>query len=259
MKMSHSDTDAPMKHADDQIDIVSQSPVLRWLDNFWYHYKWTVIIIAFFVVVFLICVIQMGSDPAYDINITYSGPYGFGSSDAELMYRDLSAALPADLNGDGERQAGFIRYQIYSEEEIRAEWKQVEEEREMAQSRGEDPSKIVSSINTSYNSTQYQQFTNSLLTGQSYILLCSPFIYEDVKADGRVCRLADLTNETLANAFDDCAVLLKDTAMYRSSEVLQKLPEDTLICLLTEIPQLFSKGNDTAHADAAQTFLGMIR
>ena len=257
--MNHSMNQEPSQHVDDQIDIVSQSPLLRWLDNFWYHYKWTVIIVAFFVIVILVCILQMTGDPVYDIHITYSGPYGFGSSDAESMYRDLSSSLPTDINGDGVKNAGFIRYQIYSEEEILAEWKQVEELREQAEARGEDPSEIVSSINTAYNSAQFQQFTNSLLTGQSYILICSPFIYEEVKGNGRVCRLADLSDTPIENAFDECAVLLKDTAMYQKSEIFQRLPEDTVICLLNEIPALFSQSNDTDHASAVETFLGMIR
>ena len=32
-------------------EITPQSKVLRWLDNFWYHYKWPTIIIAFFLIV----------------------------------------------------------------------------------------------------------------------------------------------------------------------------------------------------------------
>ncbi len=241
------------------VDLVERSPLLRWLDNFWYHYKWTVIVVAFFVIVAIVCIVQMTGDRAYDINIGYSGPYGFSATEAEQMYDALSDALPQDINGDGAKYAGFIRYQIYSEEEIKAEEQRIKEERIAAQARGEDPSKITSSINLSYNSTQYQQFTSSLLTGQCYIYLCSPFIYEDVKADGRVAKLADITDDVPSYAYDDCAVLLKDTAMYQSSEMLQKLPENTLVCLLTEIPQLFSQSSEGEHENAIKTFLGMIR
>jgi hypothetical protein len=47
--------------------------------------------------------------------------------------------------------------------------------------------------------------------------------------------------------------------MYQNSEILQKLPEDTLICLLTEIPPLFSQSDEGEYDAAIQTFLGMIR
>jgi hypothetical protein len=54
-------------------------------------------------------------------------------------------------------------------------------------------------------------------------------------------------------------VLLKDTPMYQNSEILQKLPEDTLVCLLTEIPQLFPQSGENTHKDAVSTFLGIIQ
>ena len=94
------------------VDIVERSPLLKWLDNFWYHYKWTVIVVAFFVIVLIVCIAQMAVDPAYDINIGYSGSYGFSAAEAERMYNTLSGALPEDLNGDGAKYAGLIRYQI---------------------------------------------------------------------------------------------------------------------------------------------------
>ncbi len=249
----------PQKLSDDGVEIVEQSPILRWLDNFWYHYKWTVIIVAFFLLVLIVCITQMFSDPVYDINITYSGPYGFGMSDANAMYHDLSTALPQDINGDGGKYAGFIRYQIYSEEEIEAEWKQVEEARRIAEAAGEDPSDIQSSINLSYNSTQYTQFRNALMTGQCYVYLCSPFIYEEMKASGRVCRIADVTDDLPAHLHDEYTVLLKDTKLWESSDVMQMLPEDTVICLLNEIPQLFSQNEAGTYEAAIEVFVSLIQ
>ena len=41
------------------INITASSPFMRWLDNFWYHHKWKVIIIAFFAIVIIIGVVQM--------------------------------------------------------------------------------------------------------------------------------------------------------------------------------------------------------
>ena len=255
--MSQPIHDSDEKYED--VEIAEQSPLLRWLDNFWYHNKWTVIIVAFFAMVLIVCLTQMFSDPVYDIYITYSGPYGFGMTDAEAMYQDLSDALPSDLNGDGARYAGFIRYQIYSEEEIKEEWEQVEQARKEAEARGEDPSEIQSSINTAYNSTQFSQFRSSLMTGQCYIYLCSPFVFEEMKASNRVCKISDITDTPPAHLNDEYSVLLKDTAMYQQSEMLQKLPENTVICLLTEIPQLFSQNEDHVYPDAKDTFLSLIQ
>ena len=43
----------------DDIDFTSESKVLRWWDNYWYHYKWHTIIGLFFVFVIVFCVILL--------------------------------------------------------------------------------------------------------------------------------------------------------------------------------------------------------
>ena len=48
-------------------DIKAASPALRWLDNFWYHHKWKVIIISFFVVVFAVGIFQMEGEFAHSL------------------------------------------------------------------------------------------------------------------------------------------------------------------------------------------------
>jgi hypothetical protein len=201
----------------------------------------------------------MFSDPVYDLYITYSGPYGFGMTDSNAMHATLSDALPQDLNGDGQKQAGFIRYQIYSEQEIEEDRKEIERLRKESEAAGEDPSDIQSSINLAYNSNQFTQFRNSLMTGECYIYICSSFVYEEMKASSRVCKITSLTETPPSHLHDEYTVLLKDTAIYASSEMLQKLPEDTVICILTEIPQLFSKKEDNSYAQAIEVFLSLIQ
>ena len=56
-------------------DIVAASPALRWLDNFWYHNKWTVIVVTFFVAVLLIGIVQMVGRPKYDTSVCLASPY----------------------------------------------------------------------------------------------------------------------------------------------------------------------------------------
>ena len=57
-------------------DVVAASPALRWLDNFWYHHKWAVIITVFFLVVLIVCVLQMSSRVQYDFNVIFVGNGG---------------------------------------------------------------------------------------------------------------------------------------------------------------------------------------
>ena len=45
---------------------------LKWLDNFWYHYKWPTIIAAFFIAVFAICIAQAVTRSEYDMYVRYA-------------------------------------------------------------------------------------------------------------------------------------------------------------------------------------------
>ena len=42
------------------------SKVLKWLDNFWYHYKWVAIIVTFFLVLGIILIVQLVSRENYE-------------------------------------------------------------------------------------------------------------------------------------------------------------------------------------------------
>lgn len=238
-----------------ELSLAEQSPVLKWLDNFWYHYKWPVIIVAFFIVVIVVCVLQQTGERDNDLNITYGGTYGFSLSEAEQMQQTLSGALVKDYNRDGTKYAGFVRFQIYSEEEIKAENDALNSA--LDEALGKDPNRPATggAINLAYNTEQARQLDQFVMTGESYIYICSPYVYETLKARGNVRLLKEVVGTLPSNALDDSAVLLKDTQWYASSEILQKLPEDTVICLLGK--SLFSA--EDVYANSVETFLSIIR
>ncbi|MGN1095334.1 MAG: hypothetical protein ACI4QR_02990, partial [Eubacteriales bacterium] len=80
----------------------------KWLENYWYHYKWPTIISVFFIVVFGICISQIVTRENYDIYIRYVG-------NAEItgtQYNDMESAiekLSGDKNGDGKSSVNFAR------------------------------------------------------------------------------------------------------------------------------------------------------
>ena len=52
------------------IDVKLSNPFFKWLDNFWYHHKWKVIIIAFFAIVIAVGVVQMVNKEECDVEVT---------------------------------------------------------------------------------------------------------------------------------------------------------------------------------------------
>ena len=255
MDRNRPDTPVDEKLQGDEIRLSEKSKLLAWLDNFWYHYKWHVIIALFFVLVIFVCIRQQAGDRQSDINVTYSGSYCFTAAEAEQMHRTFSNVTAKDYNGDGVKYAGFVRYQIYSAEEIKKENDAQTEALDQELGNDEGRPIVGSAVNTAYNTEQFRQFNQFVMTGESYIYVCSPYIYDELKSRGNVRLLKDILGEQPKNSYDESAVLLKDTAIYASSEILQKLPDDTVVCLLGK--SLFS--TDDVYNRSVETFLNLIK
>ena len=72
-----------------------------WFQNYWYYYKWPVILAVFFVVVIVFCVVQSESREDADAYILFAGPKFFELGEKELEYHkqmgEFAAAQKADL------------------------------------------------------------------------------------------------------------------------------------------------------------------
>ena len=193
----------------------------KWLDNFWYHYKWPTIGIAFALIVFLICKVQACSKEEEDITLLYAGRVGLPESSSSALCDVLEAVMPADFDGNGTKMATLSHFEILSEEQI----KQAEEITDAAGNR-----EYV--INRSYNSSEYNTYYRRLQTGESSVLLLDPWLYQALLEADRLMPLSSVLQEVPQTALDGSGVRLGDTEWYWNYSAAQVLPEDTVICLL---------------------------
>ena len=217
---------------------IQASPFLRWLDNFWYHYKWHTIGIAFALIVVLVCTLQTCSKESYDIKVVYAGPVSLNGDQVTGVDQLLDLTLPEDFDGDGEKNVSLIRHTIYSKEQIEeiqeANRKEIEE-------KGEEATEIY--INTQFNSEEYDSFYSEITAGASAVYLIDPWLYEELRATKGGAYLRQLyggedalLSEPVEGLLEDgYGVRLGETALYREYKVFQALPEDTVICLLAKL------------------------
>ncbi len=201
---------------------VKESKLLKWLDNYWYHYKWPTIVVAFFAVVITVCLVQSITNVEKDILITYAGPEALQADEKASIERVLTENLPEGFGNKGsEGKAGLISYIIYSAEQI---------------ADLQDQQKIV---DTAFNSSEYSALNSQYKTGNGSIYLLDRWLYDElVRGDSNVERLKPLVEifgETPDGAIDAYGIRLGDTEIYKSSPELQTLPEDTVICLHEKI------------------------
>ena len=217
---------------------VEKGKFLKWLDNYWYHYKWPTIAVAFFVVVFAVCFIQSVTNEKKDILITYAGSANLAGDDKLAVESVLTDALPEGFGNNGkEGKAGFIPYLIYSKEQIqKAQEDQV-------------------FIDTVFNANEYSTLNSQYKTGNGSIYILEEWLYRELlKEDGtteRLKPLAEVFGETPEGAIDAYAIRLGDTELYKNNPELQVLPADSIICLHE---QIFGQKNYDKEIEAFKNF-----
>lgn len=199
-----------------EIKLGKRSNFGAWLENYWYHYKWHTLISAFFVIIILISFAQCMAGSRHDVVVTYCGPKGFLMAETEGAREVFNRILPEDFDGNGEKYVEFVRYQVYSQEELEAD---------RLANGGEG------TINPVYNAQQLKTFDDFMRTGESSIYFISPYIYNHIKTRNNLRKISEVLDAIPLQTHDEYAIRLGDLALYRSEPALALLPEDTLVCL----------------------------
>ena len=187
------------------------------LENFWYHYKWFVIGILVFSLIFGVCITQSCSQKDEDVIVLYAGPALLSATQSAQITEIMAIVMPQDLDGNGERLVGMSAYNVYSAQQI------------------EDflASTANAKFDTARNSEDMKAYQSYLKMGESAIYFLDPWLYESLRDDPNqpLQALTNVLTQTPQGALaDGYGVRLGDTELYESYEVLKVLPPDTVIC-----------------------------
>ena len=80
-------------------------------ENFWFHYKWHTLGAIAFVIIAVICVIQLMGRTPYDMKVVLFTHTAVGDTHTELL-TDYFEEYSADLNGDGEVKVQLLNCTI---------------------------------------------------------------------------------------------------------------------------------------------------
>lgn len=220
----------------DNTEIVTQGGALAKLQNFWYHNKWTVIIVAFFVCVALVCTLQMFGKDSHDVTVLCGTTVRMDAQQREAFLAAVQSMLPEDYDKDGDKAVGLVEYQIFSDEE-----RFVEVETEVD---GVETVIEQEQVSAKWNLDQFNGFRDAVSkTGEYSLCFVSPYVYENLVA-GYVVK--------------DKVVRLGDTDFYRYNEAIQVLPEDTLMCLLVQNQIIGASSKDDVYARSVALFEAIV-
>lgn len=237
------------KYSEIKIDYSqSDNKIVKWFRNYWYYYKWMVIGIAFALAVIIFCTAQSCSNSSPDITILYAGTFPPADMGVMEMEKAFEAALPEDFNGDDEKDVALAMLMIYSEEQIK----------ELEKNLDEDDNRI---INRSQNAGELEKFQNLIVSGEYYVCLLEPWLFDIVNKEGGFMSLEDAIGYKPDFAVNDYAVRLSDTELGRYYEALGLLEPDTYLCIRAPgaVQEMTGKGkNSDKFKEAAATVKAVI-
>ena len=206
------------------------SKFLKWLDNYWYHYKWHTIIVSFFLIIGVISVVQLFNRTSYDAYIMYVGD----ETIPDTQYQDIVDSLKKvskDYNEDKEHNINFSKMSFISDED-----------HEMA-----------STVNASTI-----QYLSNMVVQPYYIYLMSPEVYDTYKDSGIFVPISEVVQGVPAEwYYDDTAVCFDKTDYANSFAGVNDLGEDTLL-VLKIVPYSSSKSVTKAEKASYENHLDML-
>ena len=206
-------------------EVKLKHPILTWLDNFWYHYKWHSIVALLLVLVIVVCSFQMCSKESYDTHIMYAGHKRIlhTEEDGDIPeYNIIISSLKKmceDSDGDGRVVPAFSDLFVMSEE--------MKNKIEAELDKGEK-------VNESLLSTDRKTLADRMLYSEYYVCLLSEDVYRDYRVISGIDMFLPLAPYTSEGgeyewAGED-AIYLRSTPFYEMAGICD-LPDDTVICL----------------------------
>lgn len=236
-----------MKKREEKIaagEVVIENKFLKWLDNYWYHYKWPTLVVAFFLFVGIVCFAQCSTREQGDVTVSFAGGYTLTAEEHAKIVDVFEAIAPKKADGGGQMSVLFSTYSVYTEDELKKTYTD------------EDGKLDVYSYNNAkqVSKDHLNTFGTYVMTGESAVWLVSEYVYETQNLQKIAVPLSELYETVPESAYDGYAIRLADTALYQYYDVLKILPEDTLIVM----PHSMVWG-ESSDEEAYAEFLSMYR
>ena len=183
-----------------------------WFQNYWYYYKWPVILITFFAGVILFCVLQAETREMADTYILYTGPHFFEIGEKDTLENAFSQILTQD--GEGRRTVSIVDMPAFSDEEIRE-----------ATDGSDDVGLLLKYGSYTYDAVK-EGFSRQAFIGETVICLLAPYWFELLKANDGLVPLEEILGYPPNGMVDEYGVTFSKLAFAEFFDVAGGLPAD---------------------------------
>lgn len=191
----------------------------NWFKNYWYYYKWPVIIGGAFVIILTVCLVQCAGKEDYDVSIVYTGPHMFEVGEKTALNMAFTQLMDGDVNGDGKKIVDIIDLTAFTDEQIN-------------EAIGTDESEATLIKYASYTLDNVKpSFAQVASKGDVSICLVDEYWYNILLEADHLVPLKDILGYSPTNLQDEYSAYLSDLNIYTAfGDSFGKLPEDTLVC-----------------------------
>ncbi len=236
--MNESKNGANEKLDGNEVSLSSKSKLVGWLDNFWFHYKWPVIIGVFFLIILIIGIVQIVQRDEHDVCVTFAGPANIDPNESLEIQSELAKLVPNDYTGDNKKLAKFTSYSVFTEEDFKGE--------------------LESTQNTQQNTTNKKNFDDYVNSGECSIFFVSPYFYENFKTHDRLQSMEFILGKDKASSLseDGYGIKLSDLGI-SDIEAFDVLPEDTYVCILK--PYIYGESSkEDRYSNSIEYFKAIV-
>lgn len=195
------------------------SKFVKWLDNYWYHYKWVTIVCLFVALLVVITTVQLVNKEEKDIGIVYLGPSAISGEQASEIEFAFEQIMSSDYNGDGTKSAQLTFFNYYTDE-------QYEEKVEQAKK-----DETFFSYDLSTRNETLRQLNTLMSTGETVICLLDESVYQTLVEQDAFVSLQSVLGYSPEFALDEFSVRIGDTDFGKYYTAFDCIDPDTRLCI----------------------------
>ena len=188
----------------------------KWIDNFWYHYKWETLIVIFVAIVLAVVIPQSVTKTEYDTSVLFTGPE-FIDADENAAIESAFRQIMHDYDQNGSKELQLINLTAFTADQAKA----------LVQT----GSYTMSVLSPYLETNVMDNFSTQIFAGEASICLLDPYWYSIVRREDGFVPLSEILGYTPEKAIDEYSIYLKDTDFGSFFTAFDVLPDDTVLCM----------------------------
>lgn len=195
--------------------------MIKWLENYWYHYKWHTVFVLFFAVMLTVMGVQMCSRKSNDIYIIYAGPELISDERREQIQDAFQQMMTEDYDGDGVKSVDFMDLILMNHEELKQAYKNGANQYFLNEGTVEQAKETLSV---------------QAMAGDYVIFLIDSEWYKDLHNASAFVPFNELSELGLSfpeggKRYDDCSYYLNSLDFAKFFSCFEGFQDDTLVCV----------------------------